>query len=53
MSVPVGLFRYLAGVPENIAADIVGHNKRTMTYGLYSGGTSTQQKYDAINKVQY
>ena len=42
-----------AGVPENIAADIVGHNKRTMTYGLYSGGTSTQQKYDAIKKISY
>ena len=42
-----------AGVPENIAADIVGHNKRTMTYGLYSGGTSTQQKYDAVNKIHY
>ena len=34
-----------AGVPENIAADIVGHDKATMTYGLYSGGTSTQQKF--------
>ena len=42
-----------AGVPENIAADIVGHNKRTMTYGLYSGGTSTQQKYDALSKINY
>ena len=42
-----------AGIPENIAADIVGHNKRTMTYGLYSGGTSTQQKYDAIKKISY
>ena len=27
-----------AGIPENIAADIVGHDKATMTYGLYSGG---------------
>ena len=25
-----------AGVPENVVADIVGHDKTTMTYGLYS-----------------
>ena len=42
-----------AGVPENIAADIVGHEKPTMTYGLYSGGSSVTQKYDAIKTIQY
>ena len=42
-----------AGIPENIAADIVGHDKATMTYGLYSGGTSTQQKFDAVKTIQY
>lgn len=42
-----------AGVPENIAADIVGHDKATMTYGLYSGGTSTQQKFDAVKAIKY
>ena len=42
-----------AGVPENIAADIVGHDKATMTYGLYSGGTSTQQKFDAVKSIKY
>jgi integrase len=42
-----------AGVPENIAADIVGHDKATMTYGLYSGGTSTQQKFDAMKSIEY
>ncbi|MDB4021020.1 tyrosine-type recombinase/integrase [Litorivicinus sp.] len=42
-----------AGVPENIAADIVGHDKATMTYGLYSGGMSTQQKLDAIKTLEY
>ena len=26
-----------AGVPENLTADIAGHNKTTMSYGLYSG----------------
>ncbi len=29
-----------AGVSEGVAADILRHKKRTMTYGLYSGGTS-------------
>lgn len=42
-----------AGIPENIAADIVGHDKATMTYGLYSGGTSTQQKFDAVKSIEY
>jgi len=42
-----------AGVPENIAADVVGHDKATMTYGLYSGGTSTQQKFDAVKSIEY
>jgi hypothetical protein len=27
-----------AQCPEGIAADIIGHDKPTMTYGLYSGG---------------
>jgi integrase len=42
-----------AGIPENIAADIVGHDKATMTYGLYSGGTSTQQKLEAVTAIKY
>ena len=42
-----------AGIPENIAADIVGHDKATMTYGLYSGGTSAQQKFDAVKSIEY
>lgn len=42
-----------AGVPENIAADIVGHDKATMTYGLYSGGISAQQKFDAVKSIEY
>ena len=42
-----------AGVPENIAADIVGHEKPTMTYGLYSGGSSVTQKYEAIKTIKY
>ena len=37
-----------AGVPENIAMDIVGHEKPNLTFGHYSGGTSMEQKYDAV-----
>jgi len=42
-----------AGVPENITADIIGHDKDAMTYGLYSGGTSIKQRYGAIKKISY
>ena len=40
-----------AGVPENVVADIVGHEKTTMTYGLYSGGLSLAVKSDALDKL--
>lgn len=40
-------------IPEGIVADLVGHNKQTMTYGLYSGGSSLQQKLETINKIDY
>jgi len=42
-----------AGVAENIVADIVGHEKTTMTYGLYSGGLSLAVKRDALDKLVY
>jgi integrase len=42
-----------AGVPENVVADIVGHEKTTMTYGLYSGGLSLAVKRDALEKLHY
>lgn len=42
-----------AGVTEGIAADILGHEKKTMTYGLYAGGSSTTQKHEAILKLTY
>lgn len=41
------------GVSENLAADIVGHEKPRITYGLYSGGASLATKRDAIEKVSY
>lgn len=42
-----------AGVPEGAAADIIGHEKKTMTYGLYSGGSSLAVKAEAIEKLEY
>ena len=30
-------------ISENLAADIVGHEKPSITYGLYSGGYSLEQ----------
>ena len=42
-----------AGVPECVVADIVGHEKQTITYGLYSDGTSMAQKMEAITKINY
>ena len=42
-----------AGVVERITADIVGHAIQTMTYGVYSAGSSMQQKQDAIEKLEY
>jgi integrase len=42
-----------AGVPEGVSADIVGHEKNTMTYGLYSGGNSLEVKRKALEKISY
>jgi len=42
-----------ADVSEGITADIVGHEKKTMTYGLYSDGASDKKKLEAIKKLKY
>jgi integrase len=42
-----------AGVSEGISADIIGHRKQTMTYGLYSGGSSLEQKAAAVRLIDY
>ena len=42
-----------AGVEEGVTADIVGHKKKTITYGVYSGGTSMHQRRTAIEKLIY
>lgn len=41
------------GVSENLAADIVGHEKPRITYGLYSGGASLPTKAQALALVTY
>ena len=40
-----------AQCPEGIAADIIGHDKPTMTYGLYSGGSSIATRREWIEKA--
>jgi integrase len=42
-----------AGVGENTTADIVGHDKPRITYGLYSAGASLKQKAEALTLVAY
>jgi integrase len=42
-----------AGVSENLTADIVGHEKPRITYGLYSGGHSLAPMKEAIEKIFY
>ena len=37
-----------AGISENLAADIVEHEKPEITYGLCSGVSSLEQKINAI-----
>ena len=41
------------GVGENVAADIVGHEKPRITYGLYSGGTTLDVMLEAIDRISY
>jgi hypothetical protein len=40
------------GVGENVAADIVGHEKPRITYGLYSGGTTLDVMREALEQHQ-
>lgn len=42
-----------AKVPENLAADIVGHDKPRITYGLYSDGNELEIKREALENVSY
>ena len=36
------------GVPEGVAADLVGHEKPNITYNVYSGGSSIEQLNQAV-----
>lgn len=49
----VGTLFEQAEVVEGIASDILGHEKKTITYGLYSGGTSLAQKRKAVHRLNY
>ena len=42
-----------AGVPELLAARLLGHEVKTISYGLYSSGSTFTQLQDAINHVDY
>ena len=38
---------------EGIAAGVLGHEKQTLSYGLYSSGSSLKQKLEVVSKVAY
>ena len=42
-----------SSVGENIAADIVGHKKPNITFGIYSGGTALNLMRESIEKISY
>lgn len=42
-----------ARCPESTAADILGHDKPTMTYGLYSGGSDLREKLHWVTTLDY
>jgi integrase len=39
--------------PESTAADILGHDKPTMTYGLYSGGSDLKERLHWVSALDY
>ena len=42
-----------ADINHNKAAEIIGHEKTGMTYGLYSAGSDLTQKYEVIKVIDY
>ncbi len=42
-----------AGIPEGVAADIAGHKKQTISYGLYSGGNTIEVMREALERIDY
>ncbi|SCA54824.1 putative integrase [Candidatus Terasakiella magnetica] len=48
----ISKFRH-AGIDEDKAADIVGHDIPTMTYGLYADNSLLQELIEAMEKITY
>lgn len=42
-----------ANIPEFITADIVGHEIQTMSYGLYSDGTTVEQRTTSMQHLSF
>jgi hypothetical protein len=42
-----------AGIAENVTADIVGHKKPRISYGLYSSGNEIEVMREAVEKIDY
>lgn len=42
-----------ASIPETEVAQIVGHEKRGITFGVYGGGVSLQRRYEIVAKLAY
>ena len=40
-------------IPEGVAADIAGHKKQTISYGLYSGGNTIEVMRVALERIDY
>jgi integrase len=41
-----------AGIPEGVAADLVGHEKPNITYNVYSGASSIEQLSHAVEVLE-
>ena len=41
------------GIPEGVAADIAGHKKQTISYGLHSGGNTIKVMREALERIDY
>ncbi|WP_027874177.1 tyrosine-type recombinase/integrase [Spongiibacter marinus] len=41
------------GADERVIADIVGHEKGTMTYGVYGSGTPLDERFATIDRLDY
>jgi integrase len=41
------------GVPENLAQQIIGHKKQSLTFGLYSHGVDLPVLARSVNKISF